>query len=180
MSIILVDTETTGLVKPAGTDLNLQPYIIELCALRQSDSGEDEGLLSTLIKPPIPLPKHITKITKIEDKDLVHAPEFIEVYKKLVELALGCHTFIAHNAAFDSALIDFELQRMGKQLQFPWPPIHFCTVEQTMHIRGHRLKLGELYEIATGNTEIAGAHRAENDVRAMAECYHWLRGTDVD
>ena len=43
-----------------------------------------------------------------------------------------------------------------------------------MHIRGHRLKNGELYKIATGK-ELIGAHKAKNDVLATYESYLWLK-----
>ena len=56
---------------------------------------------------------------------------------------------------------------------FPYAPIQFCTLEQSMHIKGHRLKNSELYTIATGK-EIENAHQAKADVLATYESYKWL------
>jgi DNA polymerase III epsilon subunit-like protein len=175
MPAVLIDTETTGLVKPEGTELSLQPHIIEIGALKINDDFEVIGQMDLLLCPPVPLPEIITKITGITQAQLEGKPAFSSIYKQLVDLFFGCHTFIAHNAAFDAALLRFELERIEKLTKFPWPPIHYCTVEQSIWVKGHRLKLSELYKIATGEDEIRGAHRAINDTRAMLECYKWLK-----
>ena len=175
MSTIVIDTETTGLLQPLGTAIEYQPYIVEICAVRVNDNFQCTGELITLIKPPIPISKQVSKIHGITDAAVETALPFAKIYRPLVDLFLGCHTLVAHNAPFDVTMIDLELCRLDKQRQFPWPPIHFCTVEQSLHLKGHRLKLSELYELATGKSEIAGAHRAENDVAALTECYRWLR-----
>ena len=69
----------------------------------------------------------------------------------------------------------FELKRLGLEFNFPWPKNHICTVEKSFPIRNKRLKLEQLYEIATGKKGIKGAHRAKSDVLAMVECIVWLR-----
>lgn len=175
MSAIVIDTETTGLLQPEGTALEYQPYIVEICAIRINDAFQRTGEVITLVKPPIPISEKVSKIHGIYDKDVKDKPTFPEIYRDLVDLFLGCHTMVIHNAPFDCNMLALELYRIGKQFQFPWPPIHYCTVEQSMHLKGHRLKLSELYEMATGKTEIVGAHRAENDVLALIDCYRWLK-----
>ena len=175
MSIIVIDTETTGLLKPEGTELIYQPYIIEVCAIRINNSFQRVGELITLVKPPIPISKKITSITHITDDMVKKSPSSPKLYRPLVDLFLGCHTLVAHNATFDVGMLKLELSRIEKQFNFPWPPIHYCTVEQSLHLKGHRLKLSELYELATGETEIKDAHRAEADVIALVESYRWLK-----
>ena len=176
MSIIFVDTETTGLLQPTGTEMQYQPHLIEICAIKTNDKLDVIGKFNSFIKPPIPIPEKLTKtVHGISDKMVEKAPIFIEVYRPLCELFLGCHTFVAHNASFDLGMLFVELRRLNSVHKFPWPPIHFCTVEQTLHFKGYRLKLAELYELATDNKEIPGAHRAENDVLALIECYRWLK-----
>jgi len=177
MSIIILDTETTGLLQPEGTELVYQPHIIEICAIRLNDSFQKTGEIITLVKPPIPISKKITHITNISDDMVKKSPSFPKLYRPLVDLFLGCHTFVAHNATFDIGMLKLELSRIEKLFNFPWPPIHFCTVEQSLHLKGHRLKLSELYELATGKPEIEDAHRAEADVNALIDCYRWLKCT---
>ena len=176
MSIIFLDTETTGLLQPLGTDTKYQPYIVEVCAIRTNDHFQITGEFISFIKPPIPIPEKLTKnVHKISDQMVKNSPIFFSIYRSLCEIFLGCHTFVAHNAPFDIGMLFFELSRIEKICQFPWPPINFCTTEQSLHLKGYRLSLKELYQIATGKEEIENAHRAKNDVLALIECYKWLR-----
>jgi len=128
----------------------------------------------TLVKPPVPISSLITKLTGITNEMVEDAPTFLEVYKKIIRV-FGCsHTVVAHNLTFDEGVLITELKRIGKEYHFPYPPIKFCTVEQSMHIKGFRLKNNELYELATGKT-INGAHRAKADVLATFESFKWLK-----
>lgn len=171
--ITIVDVETTGLIEPEGTDINLQPYLTEICAIKFDAKGKIVREINTLVKPPMPIPTHITKITGINDETVKNAPSFIKVYKELARVFFGSHTVVGHNVSFDMGLFIIELKRIGKEHQFPYPPIWFCTVEQSMHLKGYRLKNNELYKLATGK-DIEGAHRARNDVLATYESYKWL------
>lgn len=173
--IVVFDLETTGLPEAEGNDDSVQPHIIEIYAAKMNDKGDIVAELETFVKPPIPIHKIITKITGITDADVCSAPTFPQIYRNLVNIFFGCHTMVAHNLPFDKGIIIFELRRIGKEYHFPYPPINFCTIEQSMHIKGHRLKNGELYEIATGN-QIEGAHRAKVDVLATYESYKFLKG----
>lgn len=176
MPIVFVDTETTGLPLPAGTELKYQPHIIDICAIKTDTELNVISRFNSFVKPPIPIPEKLTKnVHHISDQMVAKAPIFAELYRPLCEFFLGCHTFVAHNAPFDLGMLFIELRRLDNVHKFPWPPIHFCTVEQTLHFKGHRLHLSELYELATGEKEIPGAHRAENDVLALIECYRWLK-----
>jgi len=172
--ITVFDLETTGLVKAKGIDIAHQPYITEVYAIQLDNRGNIKKEFESYIKPPIPIPDYITKITNINDYTVKDAPIFLEVYKKIIEIFFCSHTVVAHNLTFDEQVLIFELQRIGKEYHFPYPPVKFCTVEQSMYIKGHRLKNGELYKIATGR-EIEGAHKAKNDVMATYESYKWLR-----
>jgi DNA polymerase III epsilon subunit-like protein len=171
--ITIWDTETTGLILPKGNDLSVQPHIIEIYAIQVDDEGKIAKELHTLIKPPISIPGFITKINTISDYDVRDAPVFSEVYKKICEVFFESHTSVAHNESYDRGMLINELKRIGKEFNFPYPPISFCTVEQSMWVKGFRLKNGELYKIATGK-EIIDAHQAKNDVLATYESYKWL------
>jgi DNA polymerase III epsilon subunit-like protein len=173
MYVTIIDTETTGLLEAEGVDISLQPHITEIYAMQIDEAGSIIKEIDTLVKPPIPIPALITKITGIDDNKVRNAPSFSQIYKELIEVFFCSHTMVAHNLSFDEGMLITELKRMGKEFHFPYCPIKYCTVEQSMHIKGHRLKNTELYNIATGK-EIVGAHRAKVDVQATYESYKWL------
>ena len=173
--MIIFDTETTGLPAPAATPLDKQPRIIEFGAIKYSDDDPTQELarMSFLCNPgSLPLPEIITKITGLTDADLKGQPRFPAFYGELCDFFLGERTLIAHNIAFDINLLRFDLSRMNKAYAFPWPPNQICTVDATMSIRRHRLKLNALYEMATGNPMVE-AHRAILDVEALHVVVLW-------
>ena len=175
MSTILLDFETTGLIEAEGNPLEVQPYIIEAFVLRVDSNGTEQARFHSLLKPPIPLPEKITEITGITEKELKGAPGFATIYRPLVEICLGAHTLVGHNLPFDLTMLVNELKRIDKEHKFPYPPIHYCTVANSINVRGQRLRLKELYSIVTGKEEIENSHRAEADVMALLECYLWMR-----
>ncbi len=188
--MIIFDTETTGLVEPYASPLAKQPHIIEFAAIKLQDEppyGElecedDHGIIPSriefLVKPPIPLPEIITKITGLTDEDLKNESPFTEYYLALVRFFLGERHLIAHNVQFDVDLLRFQLQRMGCLLRFPWPPNHHCTVNLNMDIKGHRIKQDQLFDYVTGGAEgaraEAGAHRAMADVEDLTTIVRWM------
>jgi len=174
--MIAFDTETTGLLHPDGTRLFNQPFIIEFYACKFNKSGKIISEFETFLKPPIPLPEIITKITGITDSDLKDAPNFLEIYDELSDFFLGEKDIFAHNCSFDINILKNELMRYEKEFKFPWPKNHYCTVELSHTIQNKRLKLEQLYFIATGKT--FDAHRAKADTAALVECIIWLGEND--
>jgi len=174
MYTTIFDQETTGLLRPEGSDERLQPHLTEIYAMQVNKKGELIREFESLIKPPIPIPTFLEKQIGITNEMVKNAPTFIEVYKEIMKVFFCSHTVVAHNLTFDEGVLIHELRRIGKEHHFPYPPIKYCTVEQSMHIKGHRLKNSELYKIATGK-EIIGAHRAKVDVMATYESYKWLK-----
>lgn len=174
--MIIFDTETTGLVQASATPLEKQPRIIDFAAIKLDDDFNEIGSIEFLCNPGIPLDKKITEITKLTDEDLKDQKPFIAYYNELAEFFLGERTLIAHNLSFDRDLLKFELLRIGKQYQFPWPIENICTVEKTMSLRNYRLSLAKLHA-AAGFGEIVSAHRAMPDVKALVKCVKWLVDT---
>ena len=171
--IILLDFETTGLILPSSSDLVLQPKIIEIGAIKVSDKGSVVAELGELIDPRQEISAEITKITGIKPEELKGKRTIEEVIPELADFFLGAHTLVAHNVAFDRDVLYFELLRTGWERRFPFPPNQVCTVDSTMHIKGRRMKLTELYEHTPGKP-LAQTHRAVDDVRALWECYKAL------
>lgn len=168
--MIVYDTETTDLTGAYGLDLDLQPQIIDYCGLKvDMDTFEVVEELEQLIRPKDPISSEITEITGITNEDLKDKPSFAEFQSKLSDFHLGVSCLVGHNLMFDLRLVQYELQRMKKEFSFPWPPKQVCTVEETEHLKGRRLKLIDLHIELTGNS-FEGAHRARSDSEATLRC----------
>lgn len=167
------DTETNGLSFSRLIPLKRQPKVTEVfLALVDLDVGpEPLWEIDSLINPGSPLSAEITKITGIDDEILKDAPTWPKVAPLVRAGIEGAPRAIFHNASFDVELIDMEFERDGETLK--WPPI-LCTVEQTIHILGHRLTLQGLHEYLFGE-RFREAHRAKNDVMALVRCCVELR-----
>lgn len=166
--MIFFDTETTGLIKNSALPLTQQPRIIEIGAVK--DSGEELGLI---LDPVVKLEPIITKITGLTDEDLRGKPKFKDVYEELCAFFLGEETLVAHNVPFDTGMLSIELRRLGKEFQFPWPPVRIDTVHLAKPFyRGRFMKLDALYEDMIGPYE--QSHRALQDAKDLQKVYRAL------
>lgn len=172
--MLATDTETTGLLKPEQTHLHMQPFMTEIYIAKFNENFEITDEFDHLVKPPFPIPEFIQKLTNITNEMVSDKPTFIDIYDDLCNFVRGEEIIFAHNASFDTGVIRYELERHDLQYKFPWPSKHYCTVELSEPIQNKRLKLNQLHEIATGKSEIVGAHRAKTDVVAMIKCIEWL------
>jgi DNA polymerase III epsilon subunit-like protein len=172
--MIIFDLETTGLPKAEGSDLDLQPKIIEFGAIKLNEDFEQIETLEFMCNPGHDLDPKITKITGITDEDLKDKKPFISHYKELAEWFLGERCFAAHNLPFDRKVLRYELERHDKLTKFPWPIEHICTVEVGQSVWGKMRKLGDIYEELFGK-KIEGAHRSLNDVEATIEIIKWYK-----
>jgi len=171
---VVFDTETTGLLKPKGTAIKFQPYLVEIYVAVLNSKFEQIKEFESLVKPPVPIPDYVTKIHGITDEQVANAPYFYEIYPGLFQVFSGCKVMVAANLSFDKGVLDNELRRIKKLHSFPYSPALFCTIEQSLHLKGYRLKNSELYKIAT-RKELVGAHRAKADVMATIENLKWLK-----
>lgn len=174
MTTILFDTETTGLLKPSINRLDAQPYIVQLYAMKIDDEFDIIDEIDLLIKPPIPIPPETTKIHGIDDYAVKNSMTFSELIPRLADFFLGVEKLVAHNLGYDRSMLANELLRQDAVLKFPWPPVHICTVEQSMHIEQRRLRLSQLHKYATGHEHV-DQHSARGDVTALLRCFKWLR-----
>ncbi len=171
MNAIIFDTETTDLLKPIGS--RFQPKITEIFCLKVNFNLKQTDTFHTLFNPEIPIPSFITRITGIDDLTVANAPKFSEVWKDLRDFFSGVDIAVGHNLMFDIGVVNAELERIGKRKKFKWPKYLYCTVENSMHLEGYRLKNSELYKIATG-LDIKDSHRAETDVKATFKSFKYL------
>jgi len=168
---LIFDTETTGLVNAASVDIKDQPYVIEFAGVVINKAGDILHEYEQLFKPPVPLPAKITEITGLTDDKLKDAQPFDCDAVQNFMATKYVQTVVAHNMSFDRAMLSFEFTRAGRSLT--WPPLPICTVEATYPIHGRRMKLGQMYQHFF-NEEFIGAHRAMQDVKALARCAAYM------
>ena len=166
--MIIIDLETTGLSAPSLATPAQQPYIIEFAARKLGEDGSLIHNLGFFVKPPVPITPEITKITGITQAMVDGAKSFAAHLPAIQEFFLGERLLIAHNLAFDRGVLAEELKRLDALLKFPWPPEHFCTVENTQDLGLKDRKLVTLYQHYIGKP-LAQTHRAADDVSALTE-----------
>ena len=171
--IIVFDTETTGLLKPSAAGLEGQPYITEIYAVKIDENFEVIDELESYVNIPVDVPEFITKITGITNEKLRDAPSFEELAPDLCDLFTGSTEMVAHNLAFDKAMVGNQLIRAGWG-DFPFPEIETCTVQHSMSLEQRRINLTRLHELLLGHG-FKDAHRAKSDVHALVRCYHKMR-----
>jgi len=108
---VVVDLETTGQSpEEAG--------ITEIGAVRMSGEREVDRF-ETLVCPGKPIPPYVASLTGISDSMVADAPAIEEVLPRFIRFAEGA-VLVAHNAAFDAALLDRASRRiLGKPLGMP-------------------------------------------------------------
>jgi len=172
--MIIFDLETTGLPKAEGSDLDIQPKIIEFGAIKLDDDLKEVSRLQFLCNPREKIEEKITKITNITDDMVANEKPFIAYYKELCDFFLGERELVAHNLPFDSKILRFELERIDKLTKFPWPFEHICTLEICQKVWGQRMKLGDIHEKLFGE-KITDAHRSISDVEATWRIVEWYK-----
>lgn len=170
MEIIVLDTETTGLVRPEPTALNFQPFMTEIYACKLDEDFNFISEIEFLVKPPIPITAEITKITGITDELLADKPSFFEVHKDIRKFFCGADAVVGQNIGFDMSILHYELFRHDLERKFCWPERHICTIESSYHYKNKRLSLQKLHEELFGEG-FKDAHRAKTDVMATVRCF---------
>ncbi|NUM79626.1 GIY-YIG nuclease family protein [bacterium] len=162
-SFSVIDVETTGSTNSIG-------HIIDIAIVKVKD-GKIAGQFQSLVRPPVPVPKFITKLTGLQDSDLADAPTFADIQDN-VWSQLQDSFFVAHNVSFDYNYVKTEFERLGRRFFMN----RFCTIKLGRKLYpGHRLynldALAERFQIAALNR-----HRALSDALMTAEIFlHYLR-----
>jgi DNA polymerase III epsilon subunit-like protein len=178
MKAFLFDTETTGLVENRSLRLDRQPHIIEFYGtVVDLDTGVVEDEIEYLIKPPKEelVTQKISEITGLTWNDLKDKLPFAAVANSIIYTVESAgDVVIAHNLSFDADMLEIEAERLGRTIAWPRK---VCTIEATMHVKGHRLSLTMLHEYLFGE-KFSGAHRAREDVAALVKVAVELRKRD--
>src|SRR3954452_20383237 len=153
----IVDLETTGVGASAR--------IPEIGAVRL-EGDRRVRTISRLVDPGIPMPRRITQITGIRDRDLAGAGPLRPAIGELLALARGS-VFVAHNASFDVGMLDRALMRLdGTRIGM--------RVLDTVGL-ARRLLAGRLTRFDLGSVSerfdvtVRPCHRALPDALATAE-----------
>lgn len=187
MSILFFDLETSGFPNRLLPDDDArQPHIVQFAAILADDLGNELATAKMLVKPPhgFVIPEQAVAVHGITTE---HAMEFgvpIAVAAYILDSFAGSvHAIVAHNIAFDSAMMGIAYARLKKASGLLcYREFHFCTMLATTGIcklpgsRGDYKwpKLSEAYQHLFGEPLI-GAHDAMVDVRATARIYFELK-----
>ena len=169
---ILLDTETTGLIRPDCFPLDSQPRIIEIGMLRV-ELGDPPNIIESIsefVNPLIGIPRFITRLTGIHNEDVMGAPTFDQVLPSISRLARYSEShnvpIYAHNADFDLRVIEYECLRFG--LLSPLASCQVvCTQLETRWIKGKFSKLVDCAEFFAEG-EVSQTHRAVDDCKLLA------------
>lgn len=166
MLFAVFDTETTGLPLHSDARLDQQPRVIEFGGII-TDGVEVISTTEFICNPGMMIEQIITDITGLTNEDLAPYGPFSDHIGQLAEYFGMADAIITHNLSFDRNMIKFDLQRIEKGLSdVGWrDQIEICTVEQTFHTYGRRMKLTELYNLLVG--EYVQKHRAVDDVLVL-------------
>jgi DNA polymerase-3 subunit epsilon len=155
---VVVDLETTGL-RPGPS------RICEIGAVRV-DGLVPAGTFETLVDTGAPLPRLVASLTGIADADLARAPGPAEAVRRFLAFA-GDSVLVAHNARFDLAFLDREVERLtGRRVAAPVVD----TVGLARRLLAGRVSRASLASLSHFfDTSVRPCHRALPDAQATAE-----------
>src|SRR5207249_4962118 len=108
---VVFDLETTG----------LQPSTSRICEIGAQRVREFQfgACFATLVNPRVPLPPAVQALTGIGPRDLRTAPPAGLAVRRFLDFA-GDGVLVAHNARFDMAFLDREVERLtGRRVAAP-------------------------------------------------------------
>lgn len=181
--LLFIDTETTGMAAfNLPPEHHAQPRVVQLAAIMMRPDGQEELCLNCLIKPDgWTIPARATEIHGITDADCEkHGWPIRAALSYLAAMARSSRRAVAHNARFDTFIVNGEFKRIGVESALPSDV--YCTMDRATDIvripkaRGSGFKWPQLAETYRHffKDDFANAHDALADVRACAKCYFEL------
>ena len=162
---VVLDLETTG----------LSPRSARICEIGAQRVRDLELLdtFETLVDPRAPLPQAIVSLTGIRPEALRGAPRAELAIRRLLTFA-GDAALVAHNARFDLAFLDREVERLtGRRVAAPVVDTVWLA-RRLLGDRTRRVGLASLAHFFGVSTE--PCHRALPDAQATAEILLRLLG----
>ena len=157
-SFCVVDLETTG----------LSPGRSRICEIGAATVNRLElgATFETLANPRMPLPLAVASLTGIDDRALRRAPSVGLAVRRFLAFA-GDSVLVAHNARFDVAFLDQEVERLtGRRLGGPVVDTVWLA-RRLLAGRAPRVGLASLAHFF--GTAAHPCHRALPDAEATAE-----------
>ncbi|MEG0092078.1 MAG: exonuclease domain-containing protein [Oscillospiraceae bacterium] len=148
---IVLDCETTGL--SPKTD-----EIIEIAMAKYID-GELSDEFQCFVRPTVPLPPMITRLTGITQKDLETAPYISDIIDD-IWLFLAGFTLVAHNASFDIGFLRTAFAMSEFEGEFEYLDTLYLARKAYPDLKNHKL---ETLIVELGISELQ-THRAMDDV----------------
>ena len=164
MRRIVLDTETTGLEATEGH------RIIEVAALELSDRRATGRHFHRYVNPERAIDFAATEVHGLTTEDLADKPRFADIADEFLDFVQGAEVLI-HNAAFDVAFINLELERSGR------PRLEtVCKVADTLELArdihpGKRNSLDALCERYAVDHSRRTLHGALLDAQLLADVW---------
>lgn len=188
---IVIDTETTGLVKYEGMPTkkavqenpNLFPDIVEIAWITVSRKYEEITRKTFIIKQERKIPKRAVEIHGITDeKCQKEGVEWEEVYSKLTKDLEDCEYIVGHNISFDKKVI--EAFSLKKGLKKPFTKMKkYDTMQMGRKIMTRKyFKLKDLAFKLFTKKQIESNftfHNAMDDVEITTNCFCWLHHNNM-
>lgn len=171
MRQLILDTETTGLDPLQGH------RIIEIALLELVNRKLTNQYLHHYINPNRSIEATAVKIHGLTEKFLSDKPVFVDVAHSLLDYLSGAQLII-HNAPFDLAFLNYELQLINPES----PPIQsICSVIDTLVLArqkhpGQQNNLDALCKRYNIDTSHRKQHGALVDTRLLAHVYLAMTG----
>jgi DNA polymerase-3 subunit epsilon len=162
---VIVDVETSGLDPAQGA------RVIEIAAVRVTQSGAEVAHMSSLINPGDG-ETGADWIHGITPAMILDAPKFSEVFDAFAEL-LDNAIFVAHHAKFDEGFVAAEAKHAGLNLAV-MPGLCTYWLARATVSGTQNLKLGTLAE-HFGIAQL-GAHSALDDARVVCQMLPHMLG----
>jgi DNA polymerase-3 subunit epsilon len=165
---LVLDTETTGLEAREGHRV-LEVAVIEIVNLMPTGRH-----FHRVIDPERDIPADASRIHGFTSADVEGKPKFGEILDEL-EAFLGEDPIIAHNARFDFAMLDAELERCGRA------PLSRTRMVDTLEVAKKRFpgmpnSLDALCRRLGVDNSMRTSHNALLDVQLLAQVYLELMG----
>jgi DNA polymerase-3 subunit epsilon len=195
LPIVAFDTETTGL-EPFGGDRIIEIALVTLTLDPETGAVVDRKAWSQLLNPEREIPRKVTEITGISERDVARAPRFADVAAQVRSILANAIT-VAHNYPFDLAFLTREFDLLRQQsgdptMIWPEPLAEVDTVDLSIRCfpdaKSHKLSdLAERVQVtldqahrATDDAtacglafvELARRHQVDDDLQAMLDWAH--------
>lgn len=164
-NFVVLDTETTGLDKPA-----------ELCEIAIIAPNR-ETLLNTLIKPTRPISPAASSITGITDEMVKDSPLWPEIRPQVLDIIRG-KDVIVYNATFDRKIMHWTDEAYNSpHIDYKAEATWYCAMEAYAEYWGEINEYYGTYRWQKLTVAVAQQNILENDVahRAIADCVMTLK-----